>query len=337
MGLLFSRRIGSDPYYASYERSFEHIKAETDRLKVSLYRRKNKQESVGNTIFFYGAVGFAMAVVGAAWVVQQPAGTYTPQQHSLRVAPLFLEPLLAYMLYYVMLSCLSLYHRRDRRKLETLNSKMRKMVAELKDSTHYEKTLKLLEKYDPDFVPPTPRKQQLPRMGPGSPRPLDPQRGGGPLVAQRRSSLGPLQHVTDAGRTLMPAFDKLANTLIGDNPALMQALRGAQLEVEELKRQNNQAEARIMELQRRNAELRMQLGLPPEDGGTKALPWQEGVSTDHGQQREGAEQETPDCGVIIEEAEDDAEHIDGPLYRGGSNQPGAADAVPEKEPPVEID
>ncbi len=37
-------------------------------FQVSLYRRKNKQESVGNTIFFYGAVGFAMAVVGAAWV-----------------------------------------------------------------------------------------------------------------------------------------------------------------------------------------------------------------------------------------------------------------------------
>ncbi len=45
------------------------------------------------------------------------------------------------------------------------------------------------------------------------------------MVAHRRSSLGPLQHMTDAGRTLMPAFDKLANTLIGDNPALTQALR----------------------------------------------------------------------------------------------------------------
>ncbi len=121
-----------------------------------------------------------------------------------------------------MLGCLSLYHRRDRRKLETLNSKMRKMVAELKvsgvwialiagrvglplshlsawvfcvfllrqrrycysqDSTHYEKTLKLLEKYDPDYVPPTPRKQYLPRLGPGSPRPLDSQTG---VCAARR-------------------------------------------------------------------------------------------------------------------------------------------------------
>lgn len=36
------------------------------------------------------------------------------------------------------------------------------------DSTHYEKTLKLLEKYDPDYVPPTPRKVlQMSRTAPG--------------------------------------------------------------------------------------------------------------------------------------------------------------------------
>ncbi len=30
----------------------------------------------------------------------------------------------------------------------------------LQDSTRYEKTAKLLEGFDPDYVPPTPRKQQ---------------------------------------------------------------------------------------------------------------------------------------------------------------------------------
>ena len=37
--------------------------------------------------------------------------------------------------------------------------------------------------------------------------------------------MGPLQHMTDAGLGLMPAFDKLATSLIGDNPALTEALR----------------------------------------------------------------------------------------------------------------
>ena len=53
----------------------------------------------------------------------------------------------------------------------------------MQDSTRYEKTAKLLERFDPDYVPPTPRKQQqqhalrtafippTPR-GPGVPTPV---------------------------------------------------------------------------------------------------------------------------------------------------------------------
>ena len=50
--------------------------------------------------------------------------------------------------------------------------------------------------------------------------PMVPQGRGG-----KRLGLGPLQHMTDAGLGLMPAFDKLATSLIGDNPALTEALR----------------------------------------------------------------------------------------------------------------
>lgn len=65
-------------------------------------------------------------------VVQQPAGTYTAQQHSARVAPLFLEPVLAYAVYWAVLGALQLFDRRDRRRLDSLNRKLRKMVSELK-------------------------------------------------------------------------------------------------------------------------------------------------------------------------------------------------------------
>jgi hypothetical protein len=52
--------------------------------------------------------------------------------------------------------------------------------------------------------------------------------GGGPAAAgaRRRSAVGALSHLGDAaGVSLMPAFDRLATTLIGDNPALTEALR----------------------------------------------------------------------------------------------------------------
>jgi hypothetical protein len=69
-------------------------------------------------------------------VVQQPAGTYTPQQHSARVAPLFLEPVLAYAVYWAVLGALRLFDRRDRRRLDSLNRKLRNMVSELKVLPH---------------------------------------------------------------------------------------------------------------------------------------------------------------------------------------------------------
>lgn len=48
--------------------------------------------------------------------------------------------------------------------------------------------------------------------------------------ARRRSAVGALSHLGDAaGASLMPAFDRLATTLIGDNPALTEALRWAAL------------------------------------------------------------------------------------------------------------
>ena len=67
-------------------------------------------------------------------MIQQPAGTYTPQQHSLRVAPLFAEPILAFLLYYVILGAMHLWDKRDKRRVDVLSKKLRKMVSELKVS-----------------------------------------------------------------------------------------------------------------------------------------------------------------------------------------------------------
>ncbi len=34
MGGVFSRRVGSDPYYADYERVFKRLRTEVERLQV---------------------------------------------------------------------------------------------------------------------------------------------------------------------------------------------------------------------------------------------------------------------------------------------------------------
>ena len=65
-------------------------------------------------------------------VVRQPPGTYTAREHSARVAPLFLEPLLAWAAHALAGTALHMAARRDAARLGRLQSNLRKMVAELK-------------------------------------------------------------------------------------------------------------------------------------------------------------------------------------------------------------
>lgn len=39
MGAFWSKKVGSDTYYASYERSFEVLKRDIDKLKVPQHRQ----------------------------------------------------------------------------------------------------------------------------------------------------------------------------------------------------------------------------------------------------------------------------------------------------------
>ena len=65
-------------------------------------------------------------------VVRQPPGTYTARGHSARVAPLFLEPLVAWLAHALAGTVLRAAARRDAARLGRLQSNLRKMVAELK-------------------------------------------------------------------------------------------------------------------------------------------------------------------------------------------------------------
>jgi len=115
----------------------------------------------------------------------------------------------------------------------------------MQDSTHYERTQRLLERFDPDYQPPTPRQRPGAPPGPcadGTPAaahaggrgaPLDGALGSGtaggtPVTARgggggrRRQSAG-LPGLGGLGGRMadvLPALDRLATSLIGDNPAL---------------------------------------------------------------------------------------------------------------------
>ncbi|KAK9842949.1 hypothetical protein WJX74_004808 [Apatococcus lobatus] len=266
MGALFSR-VGSDPYYASYERSFEHINKEKTRLQQVLAIRAQQQRTLKTRFLTFSVPMAVIAFAWAAWVRQQPVGTYTSQEHFVRMLPVFLVPASAYGLYVALSWVLRWVEIRDRARLTGLQAKLKKMLNELKDSTRYQKTFQLLQKFDPDFQPPTPAPAMLtpgPRGGrlrhmqsaPGSPStPIMQGLRAGPI----NSPIPPSTARPKANNFVLSALDHLANVTMGSDPVLVSAVREAKQQAEKLREQLQASEMLAAKLKEDNAALRARL------------------------------------------------------------------------------
>lgn len=65
-------------------------------------------------------------------VQQQPAGTFTYQQHFNRTAGAMMVPVCAVLLHYILALVMDMQQRRDTRKLQRLQDAKKSMVKELK-------------------------------------------------------------------------------------------------------------------------------------------------------------------------------------------------------------
>lgn len=65
-------------------------------------------------------------------VLRQPHGKFTAGEHSVRVLPVLVAPLAAYLLHSVLRWGVGVLGRRDAARMKMLEAKLRKMVAELK-------------------------------------------------------------------------------------------------------------------------------------------------------------------------------------------------------------
>lgn len=192
---LFAR-VGSDPYYASYDRSLGNIKAEVDRLQAARAARAKAWAAVRARFLGYFGIAYAVVLAYAAYVNRQPHGTYTPGQQAARVAPAFAAPAAGWLAHRLLGLLQRALDRRSAARVIVLEAKLRKQVrrpgcggrgaaaalqpsghladrceqpcppcrdpaaaalptcpphqvSELKDSTRYDRTLALLQKYDP--------------------------------------------------------------------------------------------------------------------------------------------------------------------------------------------
>ncbi|KAL4443516.1 hypothetical protein ABPG75_011253 [Micractinium tetrahymenae] len=272
-------RVGSDPYYASYERSLGNIKTELDRLQAARIVRAKAWAAIRARFWRGFAAAYAVILAWAAYVNRQPLGTYTHAQQAARVAPAFLAPLAAWLAHRLLGWLQRLLDRRGAARARQLEAKLRKQVTELKDSTRYDRTLALLQKYDPDYAPPKPQRVASAR-GPAASQQQGaaaatagglPARAAGAAVNVAGSAL------QGAGSRLFPLLGQLysqaAGTLIADGPVMLGLLRDAQQQSNILRHRLMDAEARAIALLQANIALKQQLGLPTEEEQAALAAW----------------------------------------------------------------
>lgn len=130
------------------------------------------------------------------------------------------------------------------------------------DSTRFDKTQKLLEKYDPDYAPPAPPPQLMPPPGKVA-------RGGGAARSGVMGSAGGVAAATlsGAGSRIGPVlgdlWGRVADRLIADDPTALGLVQEAQREADMLKQRLVEAEGVMQYLHHENNTFRHQLGLPP--------------------------------------------------------------------------
>lgn len=266
MGLLFSR-VGSDPYYASYERSFEKVEKEIVRLQTQKRRRQQWLEAFKSRALVVFLAIFVPAAAIAAQVHRQPPGTFTAREHFIRVSPVLLVPVAFGIFYFLAQYLCSWKDAAQSKKTQRLVDIKRKLIKELRDSTRYDKTHQLIKKYDPDA---TPASVLRPKPG-GWDALVPPVRGvanGTSLNAATSAAGAAAGAMGGVSKALFPVIEKLASSMIGDNPVVLEQFRQVQHQLEDAQQQASALWAENVELREEVQRLRQQLGELPDSAAT---------------------------------------------------------------------
>ncbi|GBF93771.1 hypothetical protein Rsub_06103 [Raphidocelis subcapitata] len=260
------RQSRLDRYYASHEKAFERIEIDLRRLQERMSQRVRRRSTLGT----WSTAAVALSVCLSFYLIYEvQQRQYAYREHFQRVSGAMALPLAAGALHWALLGFFSVMDRRVARRIKGLEDAKRALIKELKDASSYERTKSLIEKYDPDArrMPPAPppgtllAQQHARRLAGPHPQPGSPVRGGGKLLPRPGHMAGAAAAaVGSAGLALVPLLDKLAATLIADNPVLLDDLRRAQAQLEEAQRQAQEAARESAGLRAENASLKSLVG-----------------------------------------------------------------------------
>jgi hypothetical protein len=356
MGQSQSKRM--DKYVATYERAFERI--ETDLQRVLQRRERGRRARAALSLWSAVAV-VASAVVGA-WLVQQvqrqAPGTYTVGEHAARTSAALALPFAVAAVRWLLLLLLGAADARASSHAAKLDAAKRTLVRELKDACRFDTARRLLARYDPDERKQQQHLQHQQQLQQQQQQQLQQQRRRAAAAAAATGAgqhRNPQQHqhqqqhrqqqspqllatagaaaasaVAGAGRAVLPLIDRLATTLIADNPVLLEDIRQARAALAEAgseaaaaARENEALRTRVLELER---------ALAIAEGRELLLPEEEGLAVEGGEGGElaGEPEAAPAEAEEEEEEEGDDEAEVAAAAAGGKcgAEPGDAAAAP---------
>lgn len=189
---------------------------------------------------------YALLLAYAAYVVQLPEGTFqSGQARALRVAPIFVVPVLAIIMYKGLRALFKAMVRHTDSRIAKVNQRSEKIIHGLKDDMKFDRTEKLLRKYDPEYIA-VPSKEDL--KG-NSGNPVDAQSDKQEEVPAKAvsgiSSMSKRLMMSTVGGASMKLSGALAqlwtltaDTVVGDDPALLRSLKTAEINAQTLTEEN---------------------------------------------------------------------------------------------------
>ncbi|KAL8235428.1 hypothetical protein R6Q59_021528 [Mikania micrantha] len=135
-------------YDDDFERRLRYISKEETAILARMKKRSTRwRKTARNLIVSY--VLLEVVAIGYA-ILTTKSVMLEWKMRSLRVLPIFVLPVLAWVLYSAIQSLTGMCDRRDHRTLERLRAERQEKIDELKDRTNYYNTQQLIQRYDPD-------------------------------------------------------------------------------------------------------------------------------------------------------------------------------------------
>jgi len=249
MGQWFSRGVGSESFFTGLDGKLDNLQQRLDRLEAKKTHQKQVFYRIKARFLAIFASIYVCVLAYAAWVVQQPKGTFTNSQHISRISPVFVCPALGYLMYQGIDALSSFFIRRTDAAIANCRKKSDKIIHGLKDTMRFERTHELLCKYDPEYRNAFSGKKELASLYAGR----DGLGSGGnkkePSSLSRKASAVAASTVGGAGMRLSSALAQLwgaaADTLLADDPVLMNSLKLAESQGKVLEAENAELKKKL--------------------------------------------------------------------------------------------